>query len=94
MPADKVDATVADLEALGLKVNPSGSDAELWPAQESDTANSPSSRTKGRATELIAELWDRLPTFDQPLTINVVNVSPNSLRSVQAGDHFQGLASE
>jgi len=41
--------------------------------------------TKGRATELIAELEDRLPTFDQPLTINV-NSCPNSCARFQVAD--------
>lgn len=41
--------------------------------------------TKARATNLVAELEDRLPTFDQPLTINI-NGCPNSCARFQVAD--------
>ena len=61
MPADKVDATVADLEALGLKVNPSEFRRGTMACTGIEYCKLAIVETKGRATELIAELEDRLP---------------------------------
>jgi len=85
VPADKVDATVADLEALGLKVNPSEFRRGTMACTGIEYCKLAIVETKGRATELIAELEDRLPTFDQPLTINV-NGCPNSCARFQVAD--------
>ena len=41
--------------------------------------------TKARATHLIGELEQRLPTFDQPITINL-NGCPNSCARIQTAD--------
>ena len=41
--------------------------------------------TKARATHLIGELEKRLPTFDQPITINL-NGCPNSCARIQTAD--------
>src|SRR4051794_15043038 len=41
--------------------------------------------TKARATHLIGELENRLPTFDQPITINL-NGCPNSCARIQTAD--------
>jgi sulfite reductase (ferredoxin) len=41
--------------------------------------------TKGRAQTLIAELEQRLPDFDQPISINV-NGCPNACARIQTGD--------
>ena len=85
VPADKVDATVADLEALGLKVNPSEFRRGTMACTGIEYCKLAIVETKGRAAELIAELEDRLPTFDQPLTINV-NGCPNSCARFQVAD--------
>ena len=85
VPADKVDATVADLEGLGLKVNPSDVRRGTMACTGIKYCKLAIVETKGRATELIAELEDRLPTFDQPLTINV-NGCPNSCARFQVAD--------
>lgn len=85
VPADKVDATVADLEGLGLKVNPSEFRRGTMACTGIEYCKLAIVETKGRATELIAELEDRLPTFDQPLTINV-NGCPNSCARFQVAD--------
>ena len=85
VPADKVDATVADLEGLGLKVNPSEFRRGTMACTGIEYCKLAIVETKGRAAELIAELEDRLPTFDQPLTINV-NGCPNSCARFQVAD--------
>ena len=85
VPGDKVDATVADLEELGLKVNPSEFRRGTMACTGIEYCKLAIVETKGRATELIAELEDRLPTFDQPLTINV-NGCPNSCARFQVAD--------
>ena len=85
VPGDKVDATVADLEKLGLKVNPSEFRRGTMACTGIEYCKLAIVETKGRATELIAELEDRLPTFDQPLTINV-NGCPNSCARFQVAD--------
>lgn len=85
VPGDKVDATVADLEKLGLKVNPSEFRRGTMACTGIEYCKLAIVETKGRATELIAELEDRLPTFNQPLTINV-NGCPNSCARFQVAD--------
>ena len=85
VPGDKVDATVADLEELGLKVNPSEFRRGTMACTGIEYCKLAIVETKGRATELIAELEDRLPTFDQPLTIHV-NGRPNSCDRFQVAD--------
>ena len=85
VPADKVDQAVADIEALGLKVNPTEFRRGTMACTGIEYCKLAIVETKGRATELIAELEDRLPTFDQPLTINV-NGCPNSCARFQVAD--------
>ena len=85
IPADKVDAAVADLEGLGLKVNPSEFRRGTMACTGIEYCKLAIVETKARATELVAELEDRLPTFDQPLTINV-NGCPNSCARFQVAD--------
>ena len=85
VPADKVDQAVADIEALGLKVNPTEFRRGTMACTGIEYCKLAIVETKGRATDLIAELEDRLPTFDQPLTINV-NGCPNSCARFQVAD--------
>lgn len=85
VPGDKVDAAVEDIEALGLKVNPSEFRRGTMACTGIEYCKLAIVETKARATDLIAELEDRLPTFDQPLTINV-NGCPNSCARFQVAD--------
>ena len=85
VPADQVDQAVADIEALGLKVNPTEFRRGTMACTGIEYCKLAIVETKGRATDLIAELEDRLPTFDQPLTINV-NGCPNSCARFQVAD--------
>ena len=72
VPADKVDATVADLEGLGLKVNPSEFRRGTMACTGIEYCKLAIVETKGRAAELIAELEDRLPgrMWSQPRRSN------------------------
>lgn len=85
VPADQVDSAIADIEALGLKVNPSEFRRGTMACTGIEYCKLAIVETKARATDLIAELEDRLPTFDQPLTINV-NGCPNSCARFQVAD--------
>lgn len=83
--ADHVDALVAGLDELGLKVSPSEFRRGTMACTGIEYCKLAIVDTKGRATSLVAELEDRLPTFDQPLTINV-NGCPNSCARIQVAD--------
>jgi sulfite reductase (ferredoxin) len=83
--AEKVDALVAGLEALGLRVSPSEFRRGTMACTGIEYCKLAIVETKGRATSLVAELEDRLPTFDQPLTIHV-NGCPNSCARIQVAD--------
>jgi sulfite reductase (ferredoxin) len=85
VPADKVDALVAGLDELGLKVAPSEFRRGTMACTGIEYCKLAIVDTKGRATSLVAELEERLPTFDQPLTINV-NGCPNSCARIQVAD--------
>ena len=85
IPADKVDQTVAALEALNLQVNPSEFRRSAMACTGIEYCKLAIVETKARTAGLVAELEDRLPTFDAPLTINV-NGCPNSCARVQTAD--------
>lgn len=85
VPADQVDQTVEKLEALGLQVNPSEFRRSTMACTGIEYCKLAIVETKARASDLIAELEDRLPTFDAPLTINV-NGCPNSCARFQVAD--------
>lgn len=85
VPADQVDGAVTDIESLGLKVNPSEFRRGTMACTGIEYCKLAIVETKARATDLVAELEDRLPTFDQPLTINV-NGCPNSCARFQVAD--------
>ena len=85
VPEDKVNDTVHDLEVLGLRVNPSEFRRGTMACTGIEYCKLAIVETKARATDLVAELEDRLPTFDQPLTINV-NGCPNSCARFQVAD--------
>jgi sulfite reductase (ferredoxin) len=85
VPAERVDALVAGLEALGLRVTPSEFHRGTMACTGIEYCKLAIVETKGRAQQLIGELEDRLPTFDQPITINL-NGCPNSCARIQVAD--------
>jgi len=85
VPADRVDALVEGLEALGLRVTPSEFHRGTMACTGIEYCKLAIVETKGRALQLIGELEDRLPTFDQPITINL-NGCPNSCARIQVAD--------
>jgi len=83
--ADRVDALVDGLEVLGLRVRPSEFHRGTMACTGIEYCKLAIVETKGRATALIGELEERLPTFDSPITINV-NGCPNSCARIQVAD--------
>jgi sulfite reductase (ferredoxin) len=83
--ADKVDALVSGLEELGLYVEPSEFRRGTMACTGIEYCKLAIVETKARATSLVAELEDRLPIFDTPLTIHV-NGCPNSCARIQTAD--------
>ena len=83
---DKVDALVDGLEAAGLHVRTASTFRRGTMACTGiEFCKLAIVETKARATHLIGELEDRLPTFDQPITINL-NGCPNSCARIQTAD--------
>ncbi|GEK19787.1 nitrite/sulfite reductase [Cellulomonas xylanilytica] len=83
---DKVDPLVEGLEALGLPVRAASTFRRGTMACTGiEFCKLAIVETKARATHLIGELEDRLPTFDQPITINL-NGCPNSCARIQTAD--------
>ncbi len=86
VPGDKVEAVVDGLEALGLQVrNASTFRRGTLACTGIEFCKLAIVETKARATALVGELERRLPTFDQPITINV-NGCPNSCARIQTAD--------
>ncbi|UZN05079.1 nitrite/sulfite reductase [Cellulomonas sp. S1-8] len=84
--ADRVDALVDGLDSLGLQVRHASQFRRGTMACTGiEFCKLAIVETKGRATVLIGELERRLPTFDQPITINV-NGCPNSCARIQTAD--------
>lgn len=84
--AERVDALVDGLETLGLRVRTASQFRRGTIACTGiEFCKLAIVETKGRATALVGELEKRLPTFDQPITINV-NGCPNSCARIQTAD--------
>lgn len=82
----KVDPLVEGLEALGLVVRTASTFRRGTMACTGiEFCKLAIVETKARATHLIGELENRLPTFDQPITINL-NGCPNSCARIQTAD--------
>ena len=82
----KVDPLVEGLEALGLPVRAASTFRRGTMACTGiEFCKLAIVETKARATHLIGELEERLPTFDQPITINL-NGCPNSCARIQTAD--------
>ncbi|MFI7447784.1 nitrite/sulfite reductase [Nonomuraea sp. NPDC049714] len=82
---DQVDSLVAELEAADLQVNPSTFRRQTMACTGIEYCKLAIVETKAAASHLIDELEKRLPSFDQPLTINV-NGCPNSCARIQTAD--------
>lgn len=85
VPEDQVAGLIAGLETTGLQVNSSTFRRGTMACTGIEFCKLAIVETKGRAGELVAELEERLPTFEHPLTINV-NGCPNSCARFQIAD--------
>ena len=85
VPADKVDELVATMGTLGLDANPGTFRRGAMACTGIEYCKLAITETKANAMRLVAELEDRLPTFDEPLTIHV-NGCPNSCARIQVAD--------
>ncbi|MEU7898839.1 nitrite/sulfite reductase [Nonomuraea sp. NPDC049152] len=82
---DQVDSLVAALEANDLQVTPSTFRRQTMACTGIEYCKLAIVETKATASHLIDELEKRLPTFAEPLTINV-NGCPNSCARIQVAD--------
>lgn len=83
---EMVDPLVEGLEALGLPVRAASTFRRGTMACTGiEFCKLAIVETKARATHVIGELEKRLPTFDQPITINL-NGCPNSCARIQTAD--------
>jgi sulfite reductase (ferredoxin) len=81
----QVDSIVAALEANDLQVRPSTFRRQTMACTGIEYCKLAIVETKAAAADLIDELERRLPSFEQPLTINV-NGCPNSCARIQVAD--------
>ncbi|GAA2833783.1 nitrite/sulfite reductase [Kitasatospora sp. CM 4170] len=82
---DRVESLVAGLEALDLRVNPSPFRRGTMACTGIEYCKLAIVETKERGRTLIDELEERLPDFDEPLTINI-NGCPNACARIQVAD--------
>ncbi|TDD07956.1 nitrite/sulfite reductase [Nonomuraea deserti] len=82
---DQVDSLVAELEAADLRVRPSTFRRQTMACTGIEFCKLAIVETKTAAADLIDELERRLPSFDEPLTINV-NGCPNACARTQTAD--------
>jgi sulfite reductase (ferredoxin) len=80
-----VEPLVEALHDLGLEVRPSEFRRGTMACTGIEFCKLAIVETKGNAAALVAELEDRLPTFDRPLSIHV-NGCPNSCARIQVAD--------
>ena len=80
-----VEPLVAALHGLGLEVRPSEFRRGTMACTGIEFCKLAIVETKATAASLVAELEDRLPTFDRPLSIHV-NGCPNSCARIQVAD--------
>jgi len=85
VPGDRTAALAAELDAAGLPVTPSTFRRHTMACTGIEFCKLAIVETKGRASDLIAELERRLPEFTEPITINV-NGCPNSCARIQTAD--------
>jgi sulfite reductase (ferredoxin) len=82
---EDVEALVLGLRELGLEVRPSEFRRGTMACTGIEFCKLAIAETKGNATRLVAELEERLPTIDRPLSIHV-NGCPNSCARIQVAD--------
>jgi len=85
VPEDRTEALAAELEANDLRVRPSTFRRQTMACTGIEFCKLAIVETKQRGMDLISELEDRLPDFDEPLTINI-NGCPNSCARIQVAD--------
>jgi sulfite reductase (ferredoxin) len=85
VPEAEVEPLVDGLHALGLEVRPSEFRRGTMACTGIEFCKLAIVETKGNAKALVAELEERLPTFDSPLSIHV-NGCPNSCARIQVAD--------
>ena len=85
VPEDRTEALAAELKRHDLQVHPSTFRRQTMACTGIEYCKLAIVETKQRGMDLIDELEQRLPDFDQPLTINV-NGCPNACARVQVAD--------
>jgi sulfite reductase (ferredoxin) len=85
VPQDRTEALAAELEANDLQVHPSTFRRQTMACTGIEYCKLAIVETKQRGMDLIAELEQRLPDFEEPLTINI-NGCPNSCARIQVAD--------
>jgi sulfite reductase (ferredoxin) len=85
VPEDRTEELAAELEAHDLRVRPSTFRRQTMACTGIEFCKLAIVETKQRGMDLIAELEERLPDFDEPLTINI-NGCPNSCARIQTAD--------
>ena len=85
VPPANIDPLVAHLEAEDLRVRPSVFRRGTMACTGLEFCKLAIVETKARAVDIYSALEERLPDFDEPLTINV-NGCPNSCARFQTGD--------
>jgi sulfite reductase (ferredoxin) len=85
VPAATVDRLVERLRSIGLDPAPSTFRRGAMACTGLEYCKLAITETKTTAATLVAELEDRLPTFDAPLTLHV-NGCPNSCARIQVAD--------
>lgn len=83
--ADRVDAVVADLEAIGFSATPSVWRRSAMACTGIEFCKLAIVDTKQRAIDLVSELERRFPDLDTPISVNV-NGCPNSCARTQVAD--------
>jgi sulfite reductase (ferredoxin) len=82
---EDVETLVSGLRELGLEARPSEFRRGTMACTGIEFCKLAIAETKGNATRLVAELEERLPTHDRPLSIHV-NGCPNSCARIQVAD--------
>lgn len=82
---ENIEPLIAGLSKVGLEVRPSEFRRGTMACTGIEFCKLALVETKGRATHLIGELEERLPTFDHPISIHL-NGCPNSCARIQVAD--------
>jgi sulfite reductase (ferredoxin) len=85
VPAERVDSLADALDALGLRARPSTFRRNTMACTGIEFCKLAIVETKQRAAKMVDELERRLPSFEEPLSINV-NGCPNSCARIQVAD--------